>query len=153
MKLNNTIIFLGLAALLVFGARPVNGIGAIKKEKKISVYSSDGKTNIAHLQNKSGVYLIYNGSQLRYIGMSGSNLYKTITRHFQSWTDHQERVTYPQSTNYKVRIVTCTPAQAAKLERALIVKHKPVDNPNKYEQYILKLDDKNIIEQYEEAPF
>ena len=121
----------------------------MKKFKTIKPYTGE-KTNIAFTQNKSGVYIIYPaGSQKAvYIGYSGNNLYKTILRHFQSWDDpRQIRVTYPKQ-GYNIRIVFCTPLQAERLERALIVKHKPKDNPYKYELYSLKKADIDLTNYY-----
>lgn len=153
MRTETKILFAVALALFLFPSGAVSGIGSLTKNKKITVYESPGVTNLKPFQNKSGVYLIYfkDETQPIYIGESGYNLYKTITRHFQSWTDGQTRVTYPQTSNYKVRIVTCSPSQAKKLERALIVKHNPRDNPNKYENYILNQADKNIVQEFREA--
>jgi len=123
----------------------------MKKYRFIKPYLDNGKTNLRETIEKSGVYLIHKKGDVKpvYVGMSGNNLYKTILRHFQSWEDKQTRVTYPKQ-GYLVRVVTCTPLQAAKLERALIVKHKPKDNPNKYDNYMLDLSDKKAIEVYED---
>lgn len=110
----------------------------MKKYKAAPVYQKPGKTNINHLWGKSGVYLLFRPGASRpcYIGMSGANLYKTITRHFQAWDQKERvRVTYSQSAGIRIRAVLCTPAQAARLERALILKLKPVDNPDKLEAY------------------
>jgi excinuclease UvrABC nuclease subunit len=121
----------------------------MKKFKLVKPYTG-AKTNIAFTQNKSGVYLIYPaGSQKAcYIGMSGSNLYKTLLRHFQAWPDSKQiRITYPKQ-GYNVRIVLCTPLQAERLERALIVKYKPKDNPFKYELYKTTKQDKDLTNYY-----
>jgi excinuclease UvrABC nuclease subunit len=121
----------------------------MKKIKLLKPYTGL-KTNIAFTINKSGVYLIYPiGSQKAvYIGMSSTNLYRTATRHFQSWDDpKQVRVVYPKQ-GYNIRIVLCTPLQAERLERALIVKYKPKDNPNKYLQYTLTDKDRFFINDF-----
>lgn len=136
-------------------------IGAIKRSKWLSLYIN-GKLNKAlkldHSKQQNGVYLIKYNGQIVYIGYSAGSLYKTITRHFQSWNDRsQTRVTYPQNENYKIRVVfTRTGSQAAELERALILKYRPKDNPNKYENYLFTKDEKNTITQIydqSEAPF
>lgn len=142
--------------LLLCSKKEATGVGAIKKTKFAPLYI-DGKINKELELNKRqyGVYLIKRGGVVRYIGHSSSQLYKTITRHFQSWEDRQQiRVTYPkEGTTIRV-IYTNTPAQARQLEKALIIKHQPPDNPNKYEQYVLDLSDKKIIEQVDETiPF
>lgn len=135
----------------------------MKKTKFQPVYKEPNKTNISKFIGKSGVYLIKKTGEreILYIGFSASDIYKAITRHFQSWEDkNQVRVTYPQNGKYSIRIVTTTAAKASILERALILKHKPKDNPNKYESYIEtdkeKRDKILVIDEYlstEEAPF
>jgi hypothetical protein len=137
------------------------GLGALSVSKFYTVYIDDKINKQLRLKpskNQKGVYILKKGNEIKYIGYSGSNLYKTLTRHFQSWEDRtQVRVTYNKNENIKARIVyTSTAAQAAKLEKALILKYKPTDNPNKYEQYSLNLSDNNLINNYQneaEAPF
>lgn len=103
-------------------------------------YDKNGRTTLRHTNGKKGVYLIKVNGKLRYIGYSGSNLYKTIYRHFQSWDDpRQARVTYKDILDRErvtVRVVlTNRSDQAAKLEKALILLHQPADNPDKLERY------------------
>ena len=113
-------------------------------------YIAPRKTRLkAQIAGRSGVYLIYrvkrskNGATARklvYIGHSTTNLYKTLYRHYQSWDDPtQTRVTYSQTGNTEVRIIFAPPALAQKLEKYLIVKQKPTDNPAKYLGYTGKL--------------
>ncbi len=125
----------------------------IHKQRRLKPYHADGKTTF-NIQNKPGVYIIYKNDQIRYIGFSGTNLYKTLYRHFQSWDDRSQiRVTFPDQTGVTVRVVyTPNAYQAQKLERALILKHKPIDNPNKYEQYTLTDNDRERIYEYNNAP-
>ena len=85
--------------------------------------------------------------------MSATDVYKTMYRHFQAWHDRQQaqRVTYKSNlkySNYTVRIIYCTSKQAYSLERALIIKHKPRDNDNKYNNYKLNFYDTQVIENY-----
>lgn len=90
-------------------------------------------SHIRAVQGKAGVYIIQKkgGRKPLYIGHSTTNLYVTILRHFQSWDDkRQVRVTYPKQ-GYNVRVIVTTPKRAIALERALIIKHRPKDNPNK----------------------
>ena len=104
----------------------------VKQTKFFPPYHGKGKTNLTYFQGKSGVYLIKErGSrQFLYIGYSGSDLYKTITRHFQSWSDrNQIRVTYKQTDDLVIRVILTTPSRAAKLERYLIIQYQPTDNP------------------------
>lgn len=60
-------------------------------------------------------------------------------RHFQRWNDPtQIRITYnPNDQNIKVRVIYTTALRAKKLEKALILKYRPTNNPDKYESYIL----------------
>ena len=87
-----------------------------------------------------GVYIIKENNKIVYIGQSGSNLYRTILRHFQSWNDRtQARVTYINKLSknkYKVRVVFVPPNKALQLERDLIAKYKPRDNPDKIQQVL-----------------
>jgi excinuclease UvrABC nuclease subunit len=115
-------------------------------------YKKNGKTAFPEA-TRPGVYLIKENGKLVYIGMSQSNVYKALYRHFQTWNDRRsERVTYVDRMNrldYTVRIVYATPAQAARLEMALIIKHKPRDNENKYKDYSLDMRDKKALNEYE----
>ena len=117
------------------------------KSRQIAVYSGD-KSNINFAAGKSGVYIIYINGQLRYVGYSTTQLEKTILRHFQSWNDKtQIRVSYgPISRrNATVRVTLCSPERAKKLESALIIKHKPIDNPDKLRR-LITTDEKNTLD-------
>jgi len=123
------------------------------KQRRSKPYKDNGKTNF-NIQGRPGVYMIYKNDELRYIGYSGTNLYKTLYRHFQSWKDKtQTRVTYKDLKGITVRIVyTTNGSQASNLERALIVKYAPIDNPNKYAQYVLKLSDTKKVTEFINEP-
>jgi len=125
----------------------------IYKQRRSKPYLSNGKTTF-NIQKRPGVYMIYKGEKPVYIGYSGTNLYKTLYRHFQSWNDRtQTRVVYRDLSDITVRVVyTHTGNQAAKLEKALIVKLKPRDNPNKYEQYTLTFKDKQNVTEFINLP-
>lgn len=116
------------------------------------------KSNIRFALNQSGVYIITRFGQIVYIGYSGSNLYKTAHRHFQAWKDKtQARVTYninPKTDleEFKIRIILCSPGRAAKLEKALIVKHQPIDNPDKLVLYEPTKWDYRALNDYEAQP-
>jgi excinuclease UvrABC nuclease subunit len=123
----------------------------MRKTKKIAPYSSQGKSNLKFAIGRPGVYLIYkNGkSKPSYVGFSASNVYKTCLRHFQSWKDKKQvRTTYPKR-GYLVRIVLCGPLQAARLEKYLIVKLQPFDNPMKLDLYRLSAEEKIDGKKYE----
>jgi excinuclease UvrABC nuclease subunit len=87
---------------------------------------------------RPAVYFIKENNKIVYVGMSATNLYKTLYRHFQTWND--KRAQY-RSANYtrktydktaKVRVIFCTALQADRLETYLIQKLKPRDNEHKY---------------------
>jgi excinuclease UvrABC nuclease subunit len=105
------------------------------------------------------VYLIYKNNKLVYVGMSQSDVYKTMYRHFQSWEDpFQIRVTYTKRMNCACRVVLCTAAQALNLEKALILKYRPKDNPNKYNNRPVKPTEKRLLDEFtgtavESCPF
>lgn len=104
----------------------------IKRSKWFAPYLGPGKTAARYLSGKSGVYIIKSGksNQVLYVGYSGSDLYKTLYRHFQSWDDRsQQRVSYSSNGNYLVRVIQCSKAQAWRLEEILRDKLKPRDNP------------------------
>jgi excinuclease UvrABC nuclease subunit len=96
---------------------------------------------LSHNTPQAGVYFIKENKSntIVYVGYSVSNLYKTITRHFQSWTDIQRaiktRFTYPKY-GYSVKIIFTTPKEAALLEKYFILKLQPRDNTIKYENYL-----------------
>ena len=105
----------------------------MKQTKFFKPYAKPGSTNLKFTDGKSGVYIIKRPGETKplYIGMSGSNLYKTITRHFQAWPDEsQVRVTYSQKSNVVMRVIFTTPKQAERLEKYLISRYKPKDNPS-----------------------
>jgi hypothetical protein len=67
---------------------------------------------------------------VKYVGMSQSNAYKALYRHFQRWVDHRcWRATYDRETAMACLIVT---DDAATLERDLIKAHNPPDNREYY---------------------
>jgi len=132
----------------------------MKKFRRTQIYKAEGQTNVSTTRNRAGVYLIYKDRQLVYIGMSQSNIYKALLRHFQEWNDrNQIRVTYPQLPEYKDSIVYTTAKQAPRLEKALIIRLQPRDNPNKYQQMELTAEleraHRTYLETYSsgEAPF
>jgi hypothetical protein len=128
-------------------------------------YKPSGRTSFPETSKKSGVYLIKENDNLVYVGVSLVDLYKTLYRHFQTWTDinyrtqkvrsASDRVTYKarmKRNRYTVRIVFCPPGQAARLEKALIIRYNPRDNAVKYEQHTLTLADNKISNEYDLCP-
>lgn len=140
----------------------------MKRTKLKAPYNDDGSTAFP-ARNVPGVYLIYKerkgfigeDRELRYVGYSFKDVYKALYRHFQEWNDRQaelgqrgERTTYKLLSGIKVRVIYCqTGAQARELERALIIKHRPADNPDKLELYELTEEGKELAKVPENAEF
>jgi excinuclease UvrABC nuclease subunit len=102
----------------------------MKKSRFKAPYNKLGKTTFRFTSKKSGVYLIKSKrtNKIVYVGYSGSDLYRTMYRHFQKWTDNtQYRATFTKNS-HTVRVVLTTPKRATLLERALIIKYKPIGN-------------------------
>ncbi|MDD5358540.1 MAG: hypothetical protein PHX80_05295 [Candidatus Nanoarchaeia archaeon] len=72
---------------------------------------------------------------ITYIGMSRTNVYKALFRHFQVWNDGNHRVVYFDHHNYEIRTILCSPNQAIVCERRLIKWFKPADNAEFYEDW------------------
>ena len=139
-----------------------------KKTTFLAPYNESGKKNINSLfwdKKQIGVYFIKEGDEIVYVGYSGSQLCKTIYRHFQTWNDSKtERFVY-NSKKSKVRIIFLNnKSRAEALEKYLIKKLLPRDNKNKYPKEELNLSEvKECIEllnnsiilqnKNEEAPF
>ena len=124
----------------------------MKKTKLLPPYENGTRKTTFKQRNKAGVYLIWKNGLVRYVGMSQTDVYKSLYRHFQDWNDKtQERVVYKYLKDVKCRVIYCTASQAVRLEKALIVRLKPTDNPSKFEQYTLDLKDKEIITQVQQA--
>lgn len=127
----------------------------MKRTRRRPPYKPNGRTTFNNPVD-AGVYLIFEPGSVKavYIGY-GNKVYKALYRHFQSWDDpKQVRVTYPKGDGYTVRVVyTRTAAQAERLERALIIKHRPADNPNKLKNYELDPAMERVIDAAENAPW
>lgn len=121
-------------------------------------YKPNGRTNFPETQKKAGVYLIKENGKLVYVGYSSNDLYKTLYRHFQVWTEQmyrggprEPRLTYIKKmkrNHYTVRVILCSQPQAARLEKALIIKYKPRDNSIKYENYTIDHQDVKVEKEY-----
>lgn len=111
----------------------------MRRTKYLPPYTDSGRTTFPARQ-RPGVYVIKKAGRLRYIGFSRTDVYKALYRHFQTWNDSsrpEPRVVYRQLSDVRVRVIyTDTPAQASRLERALIIRFAPPDNP----QQLLNLD-------------
>lgn len=127
----------------------------MKKFKFLPPYKSNGRTNFPETQKRSGVYIIKENGKIVYVGHSSASLYKTLYRHFQVWNHNgQDVVTYVhrlKRKKYTVRVIFCTPAQAERLERALVLKYKPRDNDLKYKGYQLNAWDQKVVDTYNET--
>jgi len=103
-----------------------------------AIYDRTGRVNFADLEIKRpGVYLIKENGRLVYIEHSKINMYRTMIRHFEYWsstygwnvTTYRDRL---KRKKYTVKVILTTAAQAARMEKALIQKHRPRDNKEKY---------------------
>ena len=116
------------------------------------------KHTTCNLRNVGGIYIIYDLYQnVKYIGMSGNNLYRTMYRHFQDWkSSNQIRVTY-NPNRVKVAVTYSTDINKIyDLEKALIIKYRDkfkLDNPNQYREK--KKDEpyvRSALEEYYDVP-
>lgn len=112
------------------------------------IYKNE-KVTFSKLKGKRGIYFIISkrSNAVRYVGFSGSDIYKTALRHFESWKDRtQVRVTYNR-TGYKLKFFifpnTATREQIHRYERILIRAIKPKDNPIMYKEPIYTATDEN----------
>jgi hypothetical protein len=139
------------------------------KLRKRNVYKDERdnrgrlKSNISDLNNKVGVYFIYDErGRLIYIGHSTADLKSTIMRHFQTWNlsrfeqiqgVQRDRITYTkdsQKLKYKVQIYLTKGFDAYSLEQALIDKYRPRDNKEK----IVAISERrrqNMLDRFEKA--
>lgn len=157
-------LLIGLGLYYYFSNDEPAVIGKMHTHRFIPVFKQlprDGGTkfNLGFTKGKSGVYIIKENGKIVYIGYSYSNLYKTITRHFQNWNHRYQRVvTYANlvhSNRYTIRVVFTSPNKAKKLEEALTTKYQPRDNdqivfPEEYEEEeeIIK-EHKKVVKEYE----
>jgi hypothetical protein len=98
----------------------------------------DKKTTKRFTFQKPGIYIIRSTitGKITYIGMSATNVYKALYRHFQTWNDFtHRRVVYLDYHNYEIRVILCTREQAVICERRLIKLYKPIDNAEFYEDW------------------
>ena len=104
-----------------------------EKYKNLNPYNDKGKPTFKK-RNVKGVYIIKNKKDILYVGYSGTDLYKSMYRHFQKWNDKdQVRIEFDNPYKYKIDIIlTNTKLGASRLEKALIIKYKPKLNPEKY---------------------
>lgn len=121
-------------------------------QKALPPYLENGKTRF-NIRNRPGVYLIYKSNKLMYVGFSRTDVYKALYRHLQEWNDStQQRITYKQLKNITVRVVyTRTGIKARQLEEALILKHKPPHNINRYDGFIMDEKNKEALKEFNEA--
>jgi hypothetical protein len=134
--------FTGACLAVWLASRKSPSVGKMHAHRFRPVYrqlptgSKRGVFNIGFAKGKSGVYIIKEDGKTVYVGQSQTNLYRTITRHFQDWNDRRspDRITYRHGLRrhrYTVRVVFVSPARAMKLETMLIKKHRPRDNAAK----------------------
>ena len=120
------------------------------KEKIKAPFISKGKTAFK-LQKVSGVYIIYIGKQIVYVGFSAKDVYKALYRHFYPYRDKipQERKVF-NADEVKVRVIyTKNGKQADRLEKALIIKYKPQFNTLQYSNnFVMDDKEKEILKEF-----
>lgn len=110
-----------------------------------------GKTNFRMYAERAGVYIVLekskSGQEICYVGMSTYDLYKTISRHFQTWNDSEQRnrISYKQrilngTHEYYISVLETTARTAKLVEKELILTYQPRDNKNKLEYFTTKSD-------------
>lgn len=100
----------------------------MKKTRFINPFPREVSNQRAFRQRfRPGAYIIKQRGKIVYIGFSGTDVVRTMYRHFYPWNDSQYRVTFDEADkSIKVRIIyTNRPEQAQNLERALLKKYKP----------------------------
>jgi hypothetical protein len=126
------------------------------RTRLVPPYTANGRA-VFPTRQRPGVYLIFRADGLRYVGFSASDVYKALYRHFQAWNDNSRdrpRAVYPKGGATRVRVIyTNGGAQAARLERALIIRFRPKDNPEKLLSYDLGEDERAAMERAASAPF
>jgi excinuclease UvrABC nuclease subunit len=99
----------------------------------------NNKTTKRFSYKKPGIYLIRNKitKVITYIGMSKSNVYKALYRHFENWKDEHYRVVYLDWHNFEIWVILCDYSELAiNTERRLIKRFKPADNREFYEDWV-----------------
>lgn len=128
--------------------RTLSDTGKVSKKprKGSPTGRTNGRLNLATIAGKSGVYAIYEqGPRMKaptlvYIGMSRTNLYSTVSRHFQNWFsskgNYKARISYVlevrQGYKYFFEALPTPPGEAHALEVQLIKKYRPPHNGEKY---------------------
>lgn len=119
----------------------------LKATRFFSPYSPEGNYNLK--TTGKGCYIIKKAGEVVYVGLSLTDVQKTMYRHFQKWTDRRtswtkkhgapyERVTYygERKSMFLVKVIFCpTNNETRTLENLLIRKLKPRDNTLKLDLY------------------
>jgi len=104
--------------------------------KKLPKNGKKGELNLKQFYKKKGIYRIFENGNLIYIGYSGTNLYKTISRHFHIWKDskQQARISYSNligKRRYDIEVELMPQATTNQIELRecqLVDFHQPRDN-------------------------
>lgn len=99
-------------------------------------FAGNGKVSktLQAARGKSGVYLIRDKNKnVVYVGMTTSDLYKTVTRHFTGWSKPhtQHRVELDIWKGYEVKLFYVNKYRAREIECHYIVKYDPPLNVQK----------------------
>lgn len=112
-----------------YDQKPVFGRSGTIRQGKLSA-------GLKAAQKKAGVYRVFEGKKLVYVGNSRSDLARTILRHFQNWKDSNYRTNYRvDQKSYLIEITVIknrNEKEILALEQALIDRAKtpPRDNTN-----------------------
>lgn len=108
----------------IFNGVPADGVETLSSGEQIYTYNGLREAT----KKRSGMYEIYKGSELVYIGFSGVDLYKTIQRHFQAWEDEEQRRYTVNPLNVRVVVYAIPPREAAIREAQQILEQNPEGN-------------------------
>lgn len=129
----------------------------VKTKKKPPFYKNPlkmARSTSFPIRNESGVYIVYIKNKIVYVG-SGKDVYISMYRHFYPYNDSdiQKRTYFKKLDGLKVSVIyTKTQAIARKLEAALIIKYKPKNNTNTFDDFELDTSDKKLLVDLYEQP-
>ena len=110
------------------------------------------RTTLRHFRLKKGVYFIKEGSEIVYVGMSQSCVYKALYRHFERWNDWRisRQVYLEEPHQYSVAVFACE--ESVRMEREFIKWLTPRDNRELYEWDETEVD-MSVYAYDEQVPF
>jgi hypothetical protein len=113
----------------------------MKLSEFLRPYKKDLSTTFSAARGKAGVYIIRKKGKVIYVGYSETNLYRTLYRHFQTWTDKRfcpDGVMDNQCNHARVAFYQDTPALTTKQRNA--GKKQPVIMSQQEKKEFMKKD-------------